>query len=488
MGRACSSYPLFGVLLLAAFVYFNWSGGGFDPSRLRIPIPWMQPRMGFVSRNGTRFVVLPAEGEGGGAAEWLYVNGWNSYWLMGAAASVDSQERALVREMLRRGRAMGMDVCRTWAFNDGGEGSALQISPGRFNEQVFQALDYVIYEARRNGVRLILCLVNNLDAFGGKAQYVRWAEAAGVNLTSLSDPFFSHPVIKRYSKGYIKWEEKGRSMLFILIGVHVDSALLRVMGPFDFICYMLINAILTRRNSYSGIKYLDEPTIFAWELMNEPRCSSNTSAPLLQAWIAEMAAYVKSLDQKHLVTVGLEGFYGPRTKRLGANPGEWAASLGSDFVQNSAIEAIDFASVHAYPDSWIPNTVLEEKVKYLGNWVDTHVNDSQYILKKPVLFAEIGSYLHVDKQGIHDRDVFLKTVYDKIYESGKKGEAGAGALIWQLMVEGMQERYGDKFSLVAREHPSTYKLIKQQSCRLRHLLTREETNKTVGWSCSEVTP
>lgn len=69
-----------------------------------------------------------------------------------------------------------------------------------------------------------------------------------------------------------------------------------------------------------------------------------------------MAAFVKSLDRKHLVTVGLEGFYGLNTtKGLEVNPGEWAASLGSDFIQNSAIENIDFASVHAYPDSWLLN-------------------------------------------------------------------------------------------------------------------------------------
>uniref|UniRef100_A0A1D1XIE5 mannan endo-1,4-beta-mannosidase n=1 Tax=Anthurium amnicola TaxID=1678845 RepID=A0A1D1XIE5_9ARAE len=457
MGRWWSSYPLLGVLLLAAFVYLNWfDGGGGDPSRLRIPIPWLQPRMGFVGRNGTRFVLLPKARGGGAASEsaapWLYVNGWNSYWLMGAAGSAEPRERARVREMMRRGREMGMDVCRTWAFSDGSGGGALQISPGRFDEQVFQALDYVIYEARRNHIRLILCLVNNLDAFGGKAQYVRWAKAAGANLTSLTDPFFSHPLIKSYYKGYIE-------------------------------------AILRRKNSYSGIKYSDEPAIFAWELMNEPRCLSNTSAPLLQAWIAEMAAYIKTLDQKHLVTVGLEGFYGPkRTERLGTNPGEWAASLGSDFIQNSAVEAIDFASVHAYPDSWIPKARLEEKVKYLANWVDSHVNDSEYILKKPVLFTEIGSQLSVNKNGIYERDVFLKTVYDKIYRSAKKGQAGAGVLIWQLMIEGMQERYGDKFSLVARQHPSTFKLIKQQSCRLRYLLRKEETNKSLGWPCSTATP
>jgi mannan endo-1,4-beta-mannosidase len=66
-----------------------------------------------------------------------------------------------------------------------------------------------------------------------------------------------------------------------------------------------------------------------------------------------MAAYAKSLDTNHLVAVGIEGFYGTgMAERLSFNPGDWAASLCSDFIENSAVEHIDFASVHAYPDSW----------------------------------------------------------------------------------------------------------------------------------------
>lgn len=66
-----------------------------------------------------------------------------------------------------------------------------------------------------------------------------------------------------------------------------------------------------------------------------------------------MSAYVKSLDvQKHLVTIGLEGFYGyERTEGSGVNPGRWAASLGSDFIRNSAGKYIDFSSVYAYTDT-----------------------------------------------------------------------------------------------------------------------------------------
>ncbi|KAK9267485.1 hypothetical protein L1049_009911 [Liquidambar formosana] len=433
MGPFCRDhrnfYPLVvGVLTLLALLYLDF------PDHFSFPILW-QTKMGFVGTNSTRFVVV----DGGGMEEsTVYVNGWNSYWLMEESVWGDSRSR--VSRMLRRGAEMGMSVCRTWAFSDGDGPNALQISPGVFDERVFQGLDYVIVEARKRRIRLILSLVNNLNAFGGKAQYVKWAQEAGINVSSSTDSFFSHPTIKAYYKAYIK-------------------------------------AIVTRKNSISGVKYSEEPAIFAWELMNEPRCAANSSAPVLQAWITEMAGFVKSLDHKHLVTVGLEGFYGLKTiERSGVNPGEWAASLGSDFIQNSAIDNIDFASVHAYPDSWIPHADLEAKANYLSHWVDSHISDGEYVLKKPVLFTEVGSSLHRNKQRLHDGDILLKTVYDKIYESAKERQAGAGALIWQLLVEGTEE-YSDQFSLIAWNHPSTYKLIIEQSCRLRRISAKGQTNR-----------
>ncbi|PHT64620.1 Mannan endo-1,4-beta-mannosidase 6 [Capsicum annuum] len=118
---------------------------------------------------------------------------------------------------------------------------------------------------------------------------------------------------------------------------------------------------------------------------------------------------VKSLDHKHLVTVGLEGFYGvEKTGSVGLNPGKWAASLGVDFIANSAIDNIDFTSVHAYPTV----VYLEPYVRYVL------LQDQRYkskILKKPVLFTEVGFPSSVQKNnGLYDRNIFLKILYDKI--------------------------------------------------------------------------
>ncbi|URE04009.1 Cellulase (glycosyl hydrolase family 5) [Musa troglodytarum] len=293
-------YPILGLASCAAFIYMSFGDLAWD-----IGTHVRGPEMSFVGRNGTRFTV---DGKA------FYVNGWNSYWLMDQA--VEEVSRPRVRAMLQAGAKMGLTVCRTWAFNDGTY-NALQMSLGHFDERVFKALDWVIEEAKRHGIRLLLSLANNLEAYGGKTQYVKWAWEEGIGLSSSNDSFFFDPSIRSYFKTYLK-------------------------------------TILTRKNHLNGIRYKDDPTIFAWELMNEPRCMSDASGDTLQEWIEEMAAYVKSIDKNHLLTIGLEGFYGSTSppEKLHVNPGQWFSTVGSDFIRNSRVPEIDFASVHIYPDQW----------------------------------------------------------------------------------------------------------------------------------------
>lgn len=66
-----------------------------------------------------------------------------------------------------------------------------------------KGLDFVIYEARRHGIKLILSLVNNYDNFGGKHQYVKWARNDGHNITS-EDDFFTNTAVKGFYKNHIK--------------------------------------------------------------------------------------------------------------------------------------------------------------------------------------------------------------------------------------------------------------------------------------------
>ena len=66
-----------------------------------------------------------------------------------------------------------------------------------------------------------------------------------------------------------------------------------------------------------------------------------------------MAAYVKSIDPKHLLEIGSEGFYGPSTPdRDQFNPSTYSTKVGTVFVRNHQVLGVDFASVHIYADHW----------------------------------------------------------------------------------------------------------------------------------------
>lgn len=67
----------------------------------------------------------------------------------------------------------------------------------------FQGLDFVLSEAKKHGVHLILTFVNNWEGFGGKRQYVQWARDQGQYVNN-EDDFFRNSVIKGYYKNHIR--------------------------------------------------------------------------------------------------------------------------------------------------------------------------------------------------------------------------------------------------------------------------------------------
>ncbi|MBA0560764.1 hypothetical protein Golob_017642, partial [Gossypium lobatum] len=360
-----------------------------------------------------------------------FANGFNAYWLMYVAS--DPSQRSKVSTAFREAAAHGLTVARTWAFSDGGY-RPLQYAPGSYNEQMFKGLDFVIAEARKYRIKLILSLANNYESFGGKKQYVNWARSQGQYLTS-DDDFFRNPVVKGYYKNHVK-------------------------------------TVLNRYNSFTGMHYKDDPTIMAWELMNEPRCTSDPSGRTIQAWIMEMASHVKSIDRNHLLEAGLEGFYGqstPQKKRL--NP---SLDIGTDFIANNQIPGIDFATVHSYPDQWLSSSTEQYQLSFLNNWLDAHIRDARIILRKPILLAEFGKSWKDPGFNTYQRDQLFNIVYNKIYWSAKTGGPASGGLFWQLLARGM-ESFRDGYEIILSERSSTANVIAQQSHKLdqiRKIFTR----------------
>ncbi|XP_030498512.1 mannan endo-1,4-beta-mannosidase 7 isoform X1 [Cannabis sativa] len=351
-----------------------------------------------------------------------YANGFNAYWLMYVAS--DPSQRFKVSSAFQEASSHGLTVARTWAFSDGGY-RPLQYAPGSYNDQTFKGLDFVVAEARKHGIKLILSLVNNYESFGGKKQYVNWARNQGQYLTS-DDDFFRNPIVKGYYKNHV-------------------------------------STVLNRYNSFTGLHYKNDPTIMAWELMNEPRCTSDPSGRTIQAWITEMAAHVKSIDRNHLLEIGSEGFYGQSSPhRRSLNPG---LNIGTDFIANNRIPHIDFATVHSYPDQWLTGANDQNQLSFLNQWLDSHIQDSQNILRKPLLLTEFGKSSKDSGYNTYQRDQLFNTVYNKVYSSAKRGGVAAGAMFWQLLTDGM-DSFRDGYEIILSQSSSTANIITQQSHKL----------------------
>ncbi|KAI4301622.1 hypothetical protein L6164_034882 [Bauhinia variegata] len=373
----------------------------------------------FVQRVGTHFILN---------GKPHYVNGFNAYWLMYMAS--DQSTRSKVTTTYQEASQHGLNVARTWAFSDGGYRS-LQVSPGSYDETVFEGLDFVVSEAGKYGVRLILSLVNNWHDYGGKNQYVQWARDRGQYVNN-EDDFYTNTVVKQYYKNHIK-------------------------------------AVLTRKNSITGVAYKDDPTIFAWELMNEPRSQTDYSGKSIQDWVEEMAAYVKSIDRNHLLEIGLEGFYGesmPEKKQF--NPGY---TVGTDFISNNQVPEIDFATIHLYPDQWVSSTDEAAQAAFVDKWVQAHIQDSDSVLKKPILLSEFGKSRWSSGYTVEKRNSYFEQLYNAIYKSASSGGSCAGGLFWQLMAQGM-DGFRDGYEVIFEESPSTADVISQQSHKMSSLKRR----------------
>uniref|UniRef100_A0A0D9VLF9 mannan endo-1,4-beta-mannosidase n=1 Tax=Leersia perrieri TaxID=77586 RepID=A0A0D9VLF9_9ORYZ len=393
----------------------------------------------FARASGTRFTV-------GGRP--FYSNGFSAYWLMYMAS--DPADRSKAAATLGQAARLRATLVRTWAFSDGGY-RPLQKSPGVYNEDMFMGLDFVIAEARKRGLYLILSLVNNWEGFGGKKQYVQWARDQGHYLGS-DDEFFTSDVTKRFYKNH---------------------------------------AVLTRVNKITGVAYKDDPTIFAWELMNEPRCQGDLSGKTLQvhavqsyvsvhsekmcgefvmidhrfvqAWITEMAGYVKSLDPNHMVEIGLEGFYGesmPDRKKFNAGH-----TVGTDFIANNLIPTVDFATIHSYPDQWLPGASSDEQVEFMRRWMAAHIRDAARLLRKPLVVTEFGWSARSSGYTVEARDAYFRRVFDAVYASARGGGPCAGGLFWQVMAPGM-EGWSDGYEVVLERSPSTATVVGYQSARM----------------------
>jgi len=367
---------------------------------------------GFISAQGQKFVDKDCN-------EFVF-SGANVWQLVEAQAGVEGGSPDDVEKMFSTAQENGLNIIRFFPFGILST-FTLQTAPGVYNQKNWDALDSIVDTASKSGVRLIMPFADNWIFTDGKLQYVEWAGE------KYSDSFYTSDKVKTLYKNNIK-------------------------------------AMTSHVNAINGIAFKDDPTIFAWDLMNEPRSACNTSdknvsctptaAEWIQEWIVDISKYVKEVDPNHMVTVGEEGFFGassPQAKLY--DPGdEFATTCGQDFVKNHSPDTIDFAATHIWIDNWQTNASFCGRkgnpscgTQFIDNWIKSHAADSASILNKPLVVEEFGNGAYKSPPDLAIQNPVYKAVYDPYLSYLKTGQPDVhGVAFWQWVFSpGLNASYSD---------------------------------------------
>ncbi|MGD8399577.1 MAG: cellulose binding domain-containing protein [Bacillota bacterium] len=324
---------------------------------------------GFVYREGTNFYLN---------GQPYYFAGCNSYDLFtygdGSNDSTTNyienyfMNKAGIDTIMSNMAADGVKVVRTWGFSHE-TWHGFEPVEGQYNEAQFMLFDYIMEAAKANGIKVLIVLENYWEAYGGIDDRLKWEGLSGESHANRAR-FFTNEGCKEQYRNYVKH-------------------------------------FVTRVNHYTDIPYIDDPTIFAWELMNEPRyqdAGENSTGTTLRAWVDEMAAYIKELDSNHMVSVGIEG----HESKYGFGGDE-----GNPFVYIHQSPYIDFCTAHPYPDESWANLTVDQTRTLIEAWI----SDAHNVVGKPFVLEEWNVH--------NNKDQYWTAILEEIEEH----DAG-GSLFW----------------------------------------------------------
>jgi len=154
-------------------------------------------------------------------------------------------------------------------------------------------------------------------------------------------------------------------------------------------------------------RYKDRDIILMWEIGNEGHRYCSSTYDLIN-WYKDTAAFIRSLDENHLISTGEDNF----------------GSLDTDMfkILNSE-ENMDISSVHIYDSDlyrivWGDESNDEKITHFVSYWTDVSHNE----LNKPIYFGEIGP------------DIITKSpdFYSKFLESSFSSNSD-GVIVWSWL-------------------------------------------------------
>ncbi|HYO97161.1 MAG TPA: cellulase family glycosylhydrolase, partial [Polyangiaceae bacterium] len=258
---------------------------------------------------------------------------------------------ARLRRELDRLQTLGVTNVRVIAASEGPDTEpyrtipSLMPAPGVYNQDVFKGLDRLLDELSKRGIRAVMVLNNYWEWTGGMAQYVSWGE--GSKIPYRLDPGGVYNTYIQYVNRFYACTSCQTAFR-----AHIQT-------------------VVSRVNSINGRKYNEDPTIFSWQLANEPR-------EYPANWINDTARYIKSLDANHMVSVGSEGTW------------------GGDFTATHNSQYIDYTTAHIWVEPWgmydpadSSAAEIDAAVAFATDYLRDHDTAAKQ-LGKPLVLEEFG--------------------------------------------------------------------------------------------------
>lgn len=303
-------------------------------------------------------------------------------------------------------KALGMTNLRVLVGGDGPDGvptrvtPTLQKEPGVYNDTIFRGLDYLLAEMAERNMKAVLYINNSWEWSGGYGMYLEWA-GAGKALIPAESGY--GPFMESVSK--FVTNDKAKELF-----------------------YNHVKHVVSRTNTVTGKQYKDDPTIFSWQIGNEPRCFRSDS--LGQAAFVDFmwttASLIKSIDPNHMVSSGSEG--------------RWGCEGDMELFENiHSCPDIDYMNIHIWPYNWSwvrENTLktnLPVAIENTDKYIDEHVAVAARY-GKPVVLEEFGfprdDFQFAKGTPVTARDEYYRHVFGRIVESAKEGGLFAGLNFW----------------------------------------------------------
>lgn len=314
---------------------------------------------------------------------------------------------------------------------------------GTYDETNFQRFDLVLADASLAGTYSIVTLVNGAAlgntthpaVAGGMQWYVDQVLGNGTYGSGGSyNLFYSNPTVITAYKNYI-------------------------------------NTVLTRINTVNGRTYSEDPTVFSWELANEPTSTADQTGQTVAVWAAAIAAYIRTLDTNHMISTGEVGYDvqpGQNSSQCGpcASPepstNDTLARLdvpnpfsayhnfinsgdsgkGVSYSLNTAIPDISFGTLHVYPEALGVNFSSSGDT---DNY--TWVND-YFIQPRAAQTAKLAKPLMIEEFGLtpaygqaNNVSNARAVVFNSLIQAAIAGKAAA-IMTWEVLpmiIDRMQE-------------------------------------------------